>query len=247
MNPQHHDVLHSAKIAQLPVCNGKRVVELAQDVHDSSVGSVVWPCALHVLDEAESAPRMKQVLGASLEAVDHPLAGVKVLECGSGTGIVGLGLAMLGADVTVSDYAPCMDLLHLNVELMNKRSVDRPPVEVKCVEVDWNHLDRATVDFSSFDVLLLVECVYEPSNIGDSPVVRLVSSFLAGGADKRAIICFEERDADIETSVMEQLTARHLHPHVVARSGCVAPSEGNAKQGHVHYVTVVATSSKTTV
>ncbi|XP_060922914.1 protein N-lysine methyltransferase METTL21A [Limanda limanda] len=78
-------------------------VTVSQDWRTHGVAAVLWDAAV--------------VLSVFMEqggALD--LKGKRVIELGAGTGLVGIVAALLGAEVTVTDRAPALDLLSSNVK-----------------------------------------------------------------------------------------------------------------------------------
>lgn len=57
--------------------------------------------------------------------------GSKILELGSGTGLVSISLSKLGMDVYPSDLPKCLPLIKRNLELNQVQS------KANCVSVDW--------------------------------------------------------------------------------------------------------------
>jgi predicted nicotinamide N-methyase len=78
-----------------------------QDAHTWH-GDLMWAASAVLQSAFESAFPVRQC--------SHPLAGLKILEFGSGTGCLGLALAAGGAEVTMSDLPENTKLARENVE-----------------------------------------------------------------------------------------------------------------------------------
>ncbi|XP_066544766.1 protein N-lysine methyltransferase METTL21A [Amia ocellicauda] len=78
-----------------------RSLRISQDWSRLGVAAVVWDAAV--------------VLCMYLELGHMPLQGVRAIELGAGTGLVGIVAALLGAQVTITDRQPAMGLLRSNV------------------------------------------------------------------------------------------------------------------------------------
>ncbi|THH04703.1 hypothetical protein EW146_g10113 [Bondarzewia mesenterica] len=86
------------------------------------------------------------------------LAGKNVLELGSGTGLVGLVAALLGARVCITDQAPLIPLIHRNVAL-NRLS----PSLCIPAELNWGDPLPASLP-RPLHLILAADCVYfEPA------------------------------------------------------------------------------------
>ena len=95
----------------------------------------------------------------SLFLSERALAGRHVLELGSGTGIVGLTAAALGAHVLLSDQPELVPLIDMNI-VANGLSANARAVPL--VWGDPNALDR--VDFAQIDLVCGSDLLYAPTS-----------------------------------------------------------------------------------
>ncbi|XP_069806003.1 protein N-lysine methyltransferase METTL21D isoform X2 [Dendropsophus ebraccatus] len=119
------------------------VLEIRQ-LSSGDVGCVVWDAAI--------------VLSKFLErrecAEPGLFSGRRVLELGSGTGIVGIMAATLGASVTVTDLEDLQDLMKTNIESNSALITGFCQVKV----LKWG---EDVVDIPpSLDYILMADCIY---------------------------------------------------------------------------------------
>jgi predicted nicotinamide N-methyase len=91
-------------------------------------------------------------LGLARYLAVQPLAGKRVLEIGSGVGVSGLGAALAGAQVLVTDNEPAA----LRLAAMNGR---RNGLRVQAAAADW----RAWPLRARFDLVVGSDVTYEPA------------------------------------------------------------------------------------
>ncbi|KAI0092566.1 putative methyltransferase-domain-containing protein [Irpex rosettiformis] len=105
-----------------------------------------------------------------------------VLELGSGTGLVGLVAAKLGADVWITDQQPLLEIMSRNVA-MNDLG-DR----VKVLELNWG--GPLPEDLPRFDLILAADCVYfEPA----FPLLVQTLDDLSRRDDSEILFCYKKR------------------------------------------------------
>jgi len=118
----------------------------------------------------------------------HPelLKDATVLELGSGTGLVGIALAALGADVTITDLSTTIPILHKNVEL--NKSQCKHEVQVK--ELYWG---QDTDDFDpDFDYIIGADVIYQ-----DQLVPALLDTIKQlSGPSTKIYLSFESHNGD---------------------------------------------------
>ncbi|TRZ00992.1 hypothetical protein DNTS_033376 [Danionella cerebrum] len=117
-------------------------IRLSQDWKRLGVAAVVWDAAI--------------VLCMYLEAGNVDLKGKRVIELGAGTGLVGIVAALLGANVTITDRAPALELLSANV----RENV--PPDQqgaMRVSELTWGE-NLELYSPGSFDLILGADIVY---------------------------------------------------------------------------------------
>eukprot|EP00747_Dinoflagellata_sp_TGD_P002950 gnl/TRDRNA2_/TRDRNA2_106369_c0_seq1.p1 gnl/TRDRNA2_/TRDRNA2_106369_c0~~gnl/TRDRNA2_/TRDRNA2_106369_c0_seq1.p1 ORF type:complete len:313 (+),score=40.66 gnl/TRDRNA2_/TRDRNA2_106369_c0_seq1:141-1079(+) len=116
---------------------------------------------------------------------EEALQSLKVLELGSGTGVVGLSLGKLGAQVVVTDFEmTLMTLLQLNIE------ANRLNAQVTVHELDWR--DPSTFlapGDHAFDLVVAADVLY---NGADKLFARALASHLP--AASQAIVASPYRE-----------------------------------------------------
>lgn len=113
-----------------------------------TTGLQVWDAGIVLLRFVALAP-VAAVLAT------HP----RVVELGSGTGVVGIGAAALGGDVVMTDLPEVLPLLRHNVAL-NAEIVARAQGSLSVVELRWGvgAVPRELVDP---ELVLLSDCIFE--------------------------------------------------------------------------------------
>ncbi|GMH40558.1 hypothetical protein BSKO_08462 [Bryopsis sp. KO-2023] len=114
-------------------------LEIAQQMEtENEAGVVVWDAAI--------------VLAHYLHKNPYELKGKRVVELGSGTGVVGLAAALLGANVILTDLPRMMDLLQRNIEGNSQES------QVRALPLTWGQ-DLSGLE-APFDFVLASDVVY---------------------------------------------------------------------------------------
>ncbi|KPJ21344.1 Methyltransferase-like protein 21D [Papilio machaon] len=115
---------------------------------EGDVNCVVWDASL--------------VLAKYLETIcqEKPdfLSGTRVLELGSGLGVVGLTAATLGAQVTLTDLPEALPLLRLNIS-ENKQKIGSMGGYAIAEVLEWGD-NNSDIHKQEFDMVVLADCVY---------------------------------------------------------------------------------------
>lgn len=187
------------------------------DVHEPTMtgddlGLKTWAASymlakrLHTMDFAQ--PDEKQRL--------------QVLELGSGTGLVGLAMAGLGADVILTDMSSIYANLARNVE-ENAATIEYRGGSARAGVLDWtdptscNLRPDATEPSktesisSKFPVILAADSLYSPEH--PHMLVDTISAWLAEEAGAKVIVEFPYRDAYMPeiATFRERMTKLGLH------------------------------------
>ncbi|XP_075976476.1 protein N-lysine methyltransferase METTL21D-like [Anticarsia gemmatalis] len=162
---------------------------------EGDVNCVVWDASL--------------VLAKYLETMCHHksdfLSGIKVLELGSGLGVVGLTAATLGAQVTLTDLPESLPLLRLNIN-ENKAKIGSMGGYAIAESLIWG--DNSSLLDEEFDMVVLADCIYYEEAV-DS-LFETLNNLNKTSAKKPVIYLTQElRDSDIQknlwTSFYEKL------------------------------------------
>ena len=114
----------------------------------------------------------------------------RVLELGSGCGIVGLQVADLcsTSDVLLTDLPDAMDILNHNVEhakFVSKRG------NIATAVLDWDEPLPERVSTQRFDLVILSDCTYNPDSIPQ--LVKTLSSVAENSPDTLIVVSLKKR------------------------------------------------------
>lgn len=119
----------------------------------------------------------------------------KVIDIGSGTGVVGIATALLttgitGTHVTLTDRAPLLDLMRYNAFELNKIVPSRLVVK----ELEWgNPLPKSEGTPEKFDLLLLSDVVTKAYTECYPGLIKTLQEL--SNPNSRIILAYELRDA----------------------------------------------------
>ena len=144
----------------------------------------LWPAAtalVSLLDSHRSHPSASP-LSAALSAA--PAGGaIRILELGSGTGIVGIvAAATLGGNVTLTDLPHVVPNLQFNADA-NREIVGSTGGSVTVAALRWGHADDVAAIGRDFDVVLASDVVYHDHLY--EPLLETLRFLLLGFEEKR--------------------------------------------------------------
>jgi hypothetical protein len=269
--------MSTAENVIVPLLLGQLSVPLKTLPRHGHVAFTVWPCSTFLVEtiagwrlkESESLvrtfnPERLMALSELWRRLDMPakqlmlqrcrcsrlLNGVRIVDLGSGTGIVGLALHALGAQrVVVTDMPKCMHLLEQNVEEWKTLHTGEDFGELEAVSLAWEQylpgdVDRLLngggdqiSDDTSLKIVIACDCVYGTDHIGRSPIIPIVRDFLQPeSSDRLVLISYESRDDDIEESFWYQIDQCKELQRVLIASCDAEVSEGNEKEKTTYQV-----------
>jgi len=133
--------------------NSGRLVTIREDWAGSSgLGGSIWDSAVIISNFIDSRQRFPE----------GDFKGKKVLELGSGCGLVGIYAAILGANVYFTDMNIVFDQLQLNID--NNLSIEeRKNIEVE--ELVWGTKGHLEKPWPQFDYMFAAECLYHEDTV----------------------------------------------------------------------------------
>ena len=146
-------------------------------------GACVWPAAQVLMGFLERACAE----GAPPFVAKGGLRGKRVADLGSGTGVVGIGAALLGAEATVCDQEQLLALLQENVEL-NAGAIAGCGGSCRVMEHSWG-VDDGNLD-PPLDFVLVSDCVL-PKLYPIEPLVAAIDALC--GERTVALLSYERR------------------------------------------------------
>jgi len=119
----------------------------------------------------------------------------RVIELGAGCGLLGIALAMLGCEVTLTDMKEMLELLAVNVNGNTLEAQHRPRV----AELDWTEEDLSRFK-PPFEFIVGTDVVFL-----ESLVAPLIATLLAL-SDRRSqiFICVEQRNESAHELFLEK-------------------------------------------
>uniref|UniRef100_A0A9I9CSX3 Protein N-lysine methyltransferase METTL21A n=2 Tax=Cucumis melo TaxID=3656 RepID=A0A9I9CSX3_CUCME len=149
----------------------------------------LWPAAttlVNLLDDHRSHPQTNS-LTPTLTALRHASKSptLKVLEIGSGTGILGIAAAAtLRAKVTITDLSHVISNLQFNVEA-NAGILAANGGCVQVTPLHWGETIDAKLIELDFDLILASDVVYH-DHLYD-PLIQTLKDFLLGGGNPNMV------------------------------------------------------------
>ncbi|EIM88167.1 uncharacterized protein STEHIDRAFT_95156 [Stereum hirsutum FP-91666 SS1] len=194
---QPHSIQNETISLSFPAGSGKTIsngepsrpisIKLAVDA-SPGCGGIAWPAgevlARHIARRADPSSD-----GASFGSTKSPLANINVLELGSGTGLVGLVAALLGAKhVWITDQTPLLPIMQRNIELNGLQ--DR----VTASELNWGEPLPPSIPHPQ--LILAADCVYfEPAFplLVQTLAYLIPATKLEQGEDPEVLFCYKKR------------------------------------------------------
>ncbi|XP_063827385.1 protein N-lysine methyltransferase METTL21D-like [Ostrinia nubilalis] len=157
---------------------------------EGDVNCVVWDASLVLAKYLETMCQHKPDF----------LSGIKVLELGSGLGVVGLTAATLGAQVTLTDLPEALPLLRLNIN-ENKTKIGSMGGYATAESLVWGD-STSEILKEEFDMIVMADCVYYEEAI--DPLVQTLQSLNNTMSKKPTIYLTQEmRDSDIQKGLWD--------------------------------------------
>ena len=133
------------------------------------------------------------VLSRYVETKPEKVAGKRVLELGSGTGLVGLVAAALGArSVTLSDLDEVVPLLTRNAAAFEERHASRSPCDVSVAALPWGLSPTG-----AYDVVLVADCLLQNGPHLYAPLCDTLRALLQND-NSTALFAYEQRTTDCQ-------------------------------------------------
>ncbi|XP_041968466.1 protein-lysine methyltransferase METTL21D-like [Aricia agestis] len=152
---------------------------------EGDVNCVVWDASLVLAKYLETMCQSKPDF----------LSGVRVLELGSGLGVVGLTAATLGAQVTLTDLPEALPLLRLNIA-ENKSKIGSMGGYAIAESLVWGDTN-SEIQKQEFDMIVMADCVYYEDAI--NPLIETLKCLNNTINKKPTIYLTQElRDSDIQ-------------------------------------------------
>lgn len=141
-------------VIELPVSDA--VLSLHQDNGSMHVGTSVWPCSLVLVKFAERWAPLSDPTNNPYARVLN-FAGKRAVELGTGCGVAGMGLFLLGLmDLILTDIAPVMPALKRNLKV-NKPTLGK---SLKYTVLYWNNPQQISALNPPFDFVIATDVVY---------------------------------------------------------------------------------------
>uniref|UniRef100_A0A5B7B9J9 Uncharacterized protein n=1 Tax=Davidia involucrata TaxID=16924 RepID=A0A5B7B9J9_DAVIN len=159
---------------------------LIRQIRSEGISFQLWPAAttlVTLLDSHRCHPStgpLAAILSSLSECQVHRR--LRILELGSGTGLVGIAAAAtLGADITVTDLPHVLSNLRFNVNA-NTDVLAQQGGTVDVAPLSWGEADHMEAIGGEYDLILASDVVYH-DHLYD-PLIRTLRFFLLGGEKK---------------------------------------------------------------
>ncbi|CAG4970843.1 unnamed protein product [Parnassius apollo] len=158
---------------------------------EGDVNCVVWDASLVLAKYLETISQQKPEF----------LSGTKVLELGSGLGVVGLTAATLGAQVTLTDLPEALPLLRLNISENKQKICSMGGYAIAEVLV-WGD-NNSEIHKQEFDMVVLADCVYYEDAV--EPLLQTLQNLNNKVMKKPTIYLTQElRDTEVQRKLWSE-------------------------------------------
>jgi predicted nicotinamide N-methyase len=122
----------------------------------------------------------------------------RIVEIGCGTGIVGLQLSALGANVTLTDRIEILELLEYNI----KKNQDVITGKAQGKELFWGEdVNEQDECFQNLDFVIVANCVYHSIELDQ--LIQTICNLCPENSQTNVLCCYELRNDGIRKLVNE--------------------------------------------
>lgn len=140
-----------------------------------------------------------------------PLLGRRVVELGSGTGVVGLAAAALGATVALTDMPDVLPLIEVNVKL-NEVAIEGASGAARVEALRWEHPDDLSDSTADCDIVLAADLIYQRDGKQLGPLCDVLRRLLAPSTARPAggllLLAHKARHTTLDESLKDVLLER---------------------------------------
>ena len=121
----------------------------------------------------------------------------RIVEIGSGTGIVGLQLCALGGHVTLTDREEYLELINYNI----KKNLPMLTGTAQAKTLFWGDDLEGDKDFQNIDYVIVANCVYHSIELDQ--LVKTICNLCPENSSTYLLCCYEIRNEGIRRLVDE--------------------------------------------
>eukprot|EP00697_Spironema_sp_BW2_P007718 gnl/Spiro4/22079_TR10865_c1_g1_i1.p1 gnl/Spiro4/22079_TR10865_c1_g1~~gnl/Spiro4/22079_TR10865_c1_g1_i1.p1 ORF type:complete len:241 (-),score=74.52 gnl/Spiro4/22079_TR10865_c1_g1_i1:48-710(-) len=159
-------------------CSGRTIY--ITELPGVALGSSIWDCGQYFVRYLDSP-------AALVHFSPDFFVGKRVVELGSGTGLVGIAFALKGAEVVVTDKQEVLELMQTNVATNCP-----PPCEISARVLDWGDKAAALSLNPPFEFVVGADVVYNR----DSFFLLLDSMLALGDSATTYLLAYRRRGLD---------------------------------------------------
>ncbi|XP_073300788.1 uncharacterized protein [Primulina huaijiensis] len=177
---QNHQETHlDQQSQQILRLNSVNSTILIRQLPSQGLSFQLWPAAatlVTLLDRCRAGHSTTSALSSLLDA--HQPHRLRILELGSGTGVVGIAAAaLLRASVTVTDLPHVLPNMRYNIDA-NAGILEFCGGDVKSVPLSWGNIGEMEAIGREYDVILASDVVYHDHLY--EPLIQTLKFYLLG-------------------------------------------------------------------
>jgi predicted nicotinamide N-methyase len=191
----------------------------AEDQEDADTGLTIWDGSVLLAKYLEHLSRSPN---------GNSLKGSRVVELGSGVGLVGISCGALGANVFLTDLPYCIPTLEKNIQrtiaqtewgeaqakdgLADAQTI---PGSMAAAPLDWTDFANNTVLTTKIDWVVGADIVWLEPLI--PPLVRLLHAIAVQNKGCKFLIAYQSRSKRADEILYDELRAKSFHVGTVDR------------------------------